>query len=220
MSLRRSIRTYLIDPIQRYVDDRTLRRIIESGSLPFDEIRRAWGNEAYSADVDYLAEVAARVAGCSGPILECGSGVSTLVAAIAAGDRTVWSLEQDAGWFDLVSRRLARIGIRNVRITHAPLKDYGGFVWYDIANLPDAFDLVLCDGPAVFECWEPSIEAQWRVGLLPVMKAMGISVRAILLDDASSDSRAPNLIERWTDLGFTHRMIGSERDMAIFEVRR
>jgi hypothetical protein len=44
------------------------------------EIREAWGNVDYSADVAFLAEAVERVRGVGdGAVLECGSGLSTIL---------------------------------------------------------------------------------------------------------------------------------------------
>lgn len=216
-SLKRAVRQAVLDPLERRVKDRRLRqavRAFRSNHAPdrnfIEQFRRAWGNESFSADVTYVSEVVSRVGKCSAPILECGSGLTTLAAALVGEKRDVrvWSLEQDEDWVDFVSQRLKKNNIRNVEIRYAPLKDYGDFVWYDVENLdlPEYFELVVCDGPAVFEHWGDS-QYLWRYGVLPVLEKRGISVGEILLDDAT-EPRAENLLNRWRrDFGMNHRMI-------------
>jgi hypothetical protein len=72
-------------------------------------LRRAWGNDGWSADLGCLEEAVTRALRSPGPFLDCGSGISTVVlAAIAARRGTVvWSLEQDETWARLMRRRLA-----------------------------------------------------------------------------------------------------------------
>src|SRR4029453_11055742 len=107
-----------------------------------------------------------------------------------------------------------------VKLSHAPLKDCGGYVWYDIANveLPENFDLVLCDGPAVFEAWGDAYP-QWRYGLLPELTKRRISVKEILFDDAT-EKFAARLLDRWrSEFGMDHRMLRTkDGDYAV--VRR
>ena len=222
--LRRAIRHALLDPLLRRANYRLLERSVRALRASLDPglvepLRHAWGNEAYSADAAYVAEVIARVARCSAPVLECGCGVTTLAAAVAGERRgvTIWSLEQDKEWLDYTARRLSRNRVRNVQLRFAPLKDYGGFVWYDVGglDLPRHFELVLCDGPAVFEVWG-SAHAQWRYGLLPVLGEKHIRLDDVLLDDAT-EPRAANLLLRWRqEFGMDHRMIRSTHgDCAI-----
>jgi uncharacterized protein involved in type VI secretion and phage assembly len=81
-------------------------------------------------------------------------------------------------------------------------------VWYEVEGLelPKHFDLVVCDGPAVFEHWGES-HLLWRYGVLPVLQARGVSVGEVLLDDAS-EPRGQNLLDRWQrDFGMAHRMV-------------
>jgi hypothetical protein len=78
-----------------------------------------------------------------------------------------------------------------------------------------SFDLVLCDGPAVFEHWGVPW-AQWRFGVLPSLSKRGILVRKILLDDAT-EPRAANLLRRWNDeFGMGHRILNTQDgDIAV-----
>lgn len=215
--LKQTVRQTLLDPIQRKVGDWHLKRSVQafrSGrALDRDFIenfRRAWGNEGFSADATYISETVSRIERCNTPILECGSGITTLVAALVGERRnlTIWSLEQDSEWADFVGRRLKENNIRNVELKHTPLRNYGGFVWYDIEKieLPNYFEFVLCDGPAVFDVWGAA-HAQWRYGLLPALAGRGAKVGDILLDDAT-EPRAANLLRRWRqEYGMGHRLI-------------
>lgn len=201
---------------------------LRAGAAPDRELlqtlRRAWGNESFSADVTYLSELAARVVSCRASILECGSGLTTIVAGVLAEKRglTVWSLEQDREWAEHVARALVKNSIRNIELRYTPLCKYADYVWYDIAglDLPKRFDLVLCDGPAVFEHWGPS-HAQWRYGVLPVLASRGTQLGEVLLDDAT-EPRAANLLNRWFDeFGFQHQLIhASDGDCALVSCKR
>lgn len=77
---------------------RAFRSAPEPDRSLIEKFRRAWGNESFSADMAYLSEIVSRVERSTAPILECGSGVTTLVAALIGERRnlTVWSLEQDS----------------------------------------------------------------------------------------------------------------------------
>lgn len=225
-SLKRTVRQGLLDPFQRRVSDRRLRKLIDilRADTPPDRdllerFRRAWGNESFSADVTYVSEVVSHVSRCSAPVLECGSGLTTLVAGLVGEKRnvTVLSLEQDREWADFVTRRLRKNGIHNVELLYTPLREYGGFVWYDVESvaLPEYFELVLCDGPAVFEEWGEA-HAQWRYGVLPVLTSRGVKVDRILLDDAT-EPRAAGLLRRWRqEFGMGHTLTqAADGDCAV-----
>ncbi len=85
-------------------------------------------------------------------IVECGSGVSTVVLARLlcerhAGGRV--ALEHDRHWAALVRDHLRREALDTIaRVLHAPLQ--GEPPWYGLAGLdevPDEVDLLLVDGP-------------------------------------------------------------------------
>jgi hypothetical protein len=226
LGLKSVTRRAIIDPVRRRLHDRDLGRLlndlrkastVQRGTL--EAIRLAWGNESFSADIDYMVEMVSRIEKCRGPILECGSGVTTVVAGVMAGKRNlkVWSLEQDYNWSQFIELRLRKNNIHNVELMHRPLRRYDDFVWYEIDNLtlPMQVDLVLCDGPAVFQEWGKE-EAQWRYGVVPILAKRGATVREILLDDAT-EPRAQNLLQRWRqEFGMESRMIRtSHGDCAV-----
>ena len=173
-------------------------------------MRSAWGNEGWSADLEYLCAVARRMRGVTGPVLECGSGLTTIVMGVLAerlGVR-VLSLEQDPCWAAFVRSRLSRFRISSVRLVESPLKVYDGFLWFDVdeLELPDAFELAVCDGPAIYGQAEP-YQTAWRVGLLPVLRERGVRVQEILLDDAD-DSRSQAVYARWErEHGYTTQIV-------------
>ena len=169
-----------------------------------EEVSRAWGNEAYAADLGFVRQVAARAEG-TGPFLDCGSGASTIVAAALAerhGGR-VWSLEQDAGWHATMRATLDALGLTNVELCLAPLQVYDDFVWFgvDAVSLPDAFSHVFCDGPAVLPgAWPDPFYSSWRAGVVPVLQARRVRFGEIVLDDGD-DPRAPAVCRRWEAAG-------------------
>ncbi len=225
-SVKRISRQAVVNPLHSQVGDWRLRqsvRTFRENPAPthgdIQRFRRAWGNESYSADASYVSEVFSRVRRCVGPILECGSGLTTLVAALAAEARnlTIWSLEQDLEWVDLVKQKLKRHRIRNVVLKHAPLKEYRDYVWYDVSqvDLPSGFECGLWEGPAVGRTWGRAY-APWRYGVLPVLRENGIAVDEILLDDAD-EPRAAGLLASWKkefDMGH-HMLESSDGDCAV-----
>lgn len=142
-------------------------------------IRRAWGNENWSGDVSYLAEVCKAAAATRGPVLECGSGLTTVLLGIYAAQRgvKVVSLEHLEDWERGVNRRLRRFHLPN-RVSHAALQSYGDFDWYALPpDMTSGISLVICDGP-------PGDTRGGRYGLLPVCASHLADGCVILMDDA------------------------------------
>lgn len=169
------------------------------------EIHRVWGDHGWAADVSFLWEVATRAARGPGPFLECGSGLTTVVAGALAGryGAVVWSLEQDEAWHGHMARVVSALRLDNVVLAHAPLRSYGDFAWFDLerGTLPPALGAVFCDGPAVFRSqWPEPHFSNWRSGVVPVLQDLGISFGEILLDDAN-DTRCEQLRRRWEEAG-------------------
>jgi predicted O-methyltransferase YrrM len=89
-------------------------------------------------------------------IVECGSGVSTVVLARLLRERhagALVALEHDRHWARLVQDHLRRETLDTIaRVLHAPLQ--GEPPWYGLAGLaevPDEVDLLVVDGPPACE---------------------------------------------------------------------
>ena len=188
---------------------RAVRRVaaLPEGEVPSRELLAdlltAWSNDGFAADLDYLEEVARRAASVEGPVLECGSGLTTLLLGLLAGRRgfETWSLEHHPEWRARVGSALKEHNVPRARLALAPLKSYGGFSWYDppLAEMPDSFRLVVCDGP-------PGQTPGGRYGLLPVMRERLHAGSLILLDDANRPEEQEAL-RRWSDeYGVTFEM--------------
>ncbi|MCK4783655.1 MAG: hypothetical protein KAV87_07895 [Desulfobacteraceae bacterium] len=158
------------------------------------KLRIAFGNIGFSGDHMYLCEVAKRVGKATGTVLECGSGVSTIIMGILAarhGTKVV-SFEQDETYYGAIQHDLRILRIASVQVYHTPLCNYGSYDWYDIRSLdlPDHFEYVFCDGPAFCR--------GWRSGLVPALKERGIAIGEILCDDAD-DPHAPEMLLQWEE---------------------
>ena len=176
-------------------------------------IRRAWENEGWAADIGFLAEVANRAAIAAGPFLECGSGLTTVIAGALAGTRGTWvySLEQNEEWCREVATLLAALEVEGVTIWHTPLIPQDDFVWFDLRgrDLPSAFSTVFCDGPSVGKSrWSEEQYLNWRSGVVPVLKRLGVRFEEILLDDMD-DARSERLIGRWQAEGLRTTVVNT-----------
>ncbi len=180
------IKSPVRDAVQRYRLGVAIARLVElpRGQLPgaglLEALSRAWGNEGFSANLPFLAEVATQAARAEGPILECGSGLTTIVLGLLAGRRgvPVHTLEQMPDWFAQISAVLQRHRIPGVQLHLTPLIEYGSFEWYELPQVewPSEFRLVVCDGP-------PNLGG--RYGLLPLVGPQLPAGAIVLLDDAT-----------------------------------
>lgn len=183
----------------RYIFRQAMNQLakLPPGEVPSRELlkklRLGWDNQGWDAKLDYFDEIARRVVTTKGPILECGSGLSTLVMGYLAGRRNVelWSLEHNADWYRRVSSAIKRHQVPGANLCLAPLRDYKEFNWYDppLAEMPAKFSLVICDGP-------PDLAHGGRYGLLPVLGDRLESGTVILFDDAREPGQ-PEVLQRW-----------------------
>jgi Methyltransferase domain len=178
--------------LRRRHRNHALRRGLRSlaSGQPWADLVHGWGNEEWSALPEYLEAVASYCRGTSGPILECGSGLTTLVLASLTDE--VYALEHDLRWRETVEAKLSLFGL-SAHVVAAPLRSYGAFDWYDVdvATLP-TFSLVVCDGPPA------ETTKGGRYGLLPVMIDRLADGCTILLDDADRPSEREAL-GRWAE---------------------
>jgi hypothetical protein len=226
-AIRRRIPAVVKAPLRQFVDSlndtkrkRQLRAHVRQlqanaeARLPVSEktlsaCRKAWGNEAWSADLSFVKEVASHSENSAMNFLDCGSGLSTVVAGVltSANGGHIWSLEQDGSWANYMSDLLAFLDVQNVTLIHAPLREFEDFVWYDVRSddLPESFQTIFVDGPAVLpeSCSDP-FYSNWRAGVVPVLKSMNKPFEEIVLDDAS-DHRCEQLMRTWQAAGIdTH----------------
>ena len=192
-------------PVKDALLRRTLARAISKiahladGEIPNRELLalliEGWSNEGFEANIEYLEEVARRTVDAQGNILECGSGVTTLLMGLLCAKRRtqVWSLENSVEWQDRVTKVLNTNAISQAQVCYSPLVEYGDFSWYDppLTKLPQTFSLVICDGP-------PGTTKGGRYGLLPVMRQRFELGTIILLDDAGRPGEI-DLIKHWQE---------------------
>jgi Methyltransferase domain len=179
------------------------------------ELVAAWGNEGFLALEEYILAVIRHARQTTGPILECGSGLSTLFLGVEAERRgtKVWTLEHHPAWAERVRSELRSAGIAAVEFCQAPLRSYGEFAWYDppLERMPADFALIVCDGP-------PGETLGGRYGLLPIMRSRLRSGCVILLDDYErADEQAT--AARWVaETGAALETYGTQKPYALLRL--
>ena len=149
------------------------------------EIFRALKNHwAAPADVLDLAVSLARNA--KGPILEIGSGLSTVLMAAANPDQTVWCIEHDPIYAAKLEAMATIAGVSNVTMVTAGIKDG----WYDLkddlASMPETFAFAFVDGPP-----------RQHGDRMQFFNVFGDRCETILCDDADDKAYASKLTA-WT----------------------
>jgi hypothetical protein len=191
---------------------------IRAGGLPgtqlMERLVRGWGNEAWSADLPLLTAMLEWLPKTSGTIVECGSGLSTLVLATAAraSGRSVFSLEHDSAWAAQLERNLP-VNLRGgVDLCVTPIRNYGEFDWYSLegVRLPTDIGFVVCDGP-------PGRTRGGRYGLGPILTPYLAPGCIVLLDDTHRSSEHDVMLRWCAELGAVVVYQGSTYN--VLEVR-
>jgi hypothetical protein len=191
---------------RRRISDRQLDRAIHRArSQPalrdadILAIERYWANPkpGFVPRLDYLRAVAAGATATEGGILECGSGVTTIILAVV-GERSgckTTTLEHDQRWFDRMEALFARNGLNAVDLRLAPLASFGDNCWYDVRgmNAPPPVSLAVCDGP-------PGALADR--GLLISAGASWLRDEVTILLDDTDRPEERGLIDEWRLQGF------------------
>jgi predicted O-methyltransferase YrrM len=109
----------------------------------YNEVFKYIGNN-YAADPTVLALLVGLVRKCRGPIIETGSGLSSVLMAAVTTDQ-VYSLEHVEHYAAQTVAWATEAGVENVGVCYSPLVDG----WYDLErfDLPAKFALGFCDGP-------------------------------------------------------------------------
>lgn len=130
-------------------------------------------------------------------IVECGSGVSTILLARLLRQRgagTVAAIEHDGDWAALVDDLLRRESLTDIaEVVHAPLE--GDPLWYAAAPLealPAEIDLLVVDGPPAYQ---PGHEHR-RAPALPFFAPRLVDGATVVLDDIARPGEL-GVLARW-----------------------
>jgi len=119
---------------------------IRAGTWTVEDLREArrYDDNNFGASDEVLALAVAYAEKADGPIIEAGSGLTTILMA-AATEHTVYCLEHGEGWAQRLRIMAAEAGVGNIGLCECPIKDG----WYDLEGktLPEHFALGLNDGP-------------------------------------------------------------------------
>lgn len=160
----------------------------------YNEAFKYAGNN-YAADAGVLALVTGLARKCAGPIIETGSGLSSVFMA-AATSQPVYSLEHIDHYAAQTIAWAEEAGVPNVGVCCAPLKDF----WYDMEKfpLPRKFSLGFCDGPPRMYGTRMNFFAEF-----------GRRCSVIVVDDIKTDHIFAGKVHEWAEFnGMTVTILG------------
>lgn len=137
----------------------------------------------WAADAGTLAMCVGIARKCRGPIIETGSGLSSVLMG-AVTEFPVYSLEHEFHWGLRTIAWAEEAGVENVGVCNAPLVDG----WYDIDNLelPAKFAFGFCDGPP-----------RCHGTRLRFFEVFGPRCTVIAVDDFKSDNNFARQVHDW-----------------------
>lgn len=183
----------LIDPIKAV-------RARREDAADYVDMIDAWGNAQFGASSVMLKGLAEAVRSTGGPVLELGSGLSTLVMAAADPSAEIHCLENSPVFAEHLRIEAAKHGITNIHIHCRPLQGDG---WYNIDDLPALpWRLAVIDGPRK--------EGQTRMA---AFERIDLRDAVVFADDVQRDGGAPAVIDA---LARTHNICVFEDDTRSF----
>jgi len=175
----------------------------------------------WAGSPDFLLTVAdAILSRKPGTVVECSSGVSTLVAARCLqlnNSGHVYSLEHDKSYGEKTEKMLQQYGLEEwATILHAPLIPRNGETpWYDDNALPEnlePIEVLVVDGPP----YDTAPLA--RLPALPRMLPRMAKSAVVILDDAAREAER-EIVRRWRQLApdFSVNYLHHEKGCAVLE---
>lgn len=179
-------------------------------------LRYSWGNSGFSAKAEYIQTRINFSRKANGLILECGSGLSTLLIAPIAKKKGIQmiSLEHNEFWARRVKNQLDKYNLRNSKIYLRPLIQYENFDWYDVANDNDIKDIALCicDAP-------PGKIRGGRKGFLYLLHNKLNTNSVVLVDDTVREEER-SMINEWKGiLDLEVHFKGASENHAILRIK-
>lgn len=170
-----------------------------------------WGNEGWSGLSEYLMACLQHTDKSGGYVLECGSGLSTILMGIIGKPKGVKiiSLENSAKWRKRTGWYLHHFNLNNVSILYSPIADKGNYQWYNIEghSLPEKISLVILDGP-------PGDIKGGRTGFFPECKNLVVRDTVILVDDVERKEEMGMVTDFAKSMDFRYTLTKGEKPFA------
>ena len=178
------------------------------------------GGGGWAATTRPLLAVAAELYRADGPVtvLECGSGTSTVLAALVLRDRGrgghVWALEADPAFAEETRTHLRDQGLTELAtVLDAPLVgvEVSGrrVPWYSLEALPASVrgvGVLVVDGPI------GTVADQARHPALVMLGDRLVDGCLVVLDDTNREDEAA-IVQRWVEEGAAGRQVAKLREV-------
>jgi hypothetical protein len=112
-----------------------------------------WGDPLQQSDERFLRSCLAEAQAAEGPILQCGTSLTTLVLGAICDQseqnkKQLWCLEHDSHWSNLMRSWLTEYQVRSAHVIHSRARMFDNYVWYslDPDRLAKRYSLIICDG--------------------------------------------------------------------------
>jgi len=194
-----SIRKSLLTIHQSYIWPNALQEYkneINANRIPSEKLIKklvyAWGNQGFSAQINYIQTCIDKTLKSEGLIFECGSGLSTILLGLIAKkqNRKMISFEHIDFWAKRIQKELDKNQMDNNIIYSRELKDYGSYAWYNIDGIKcETIGLCICDAP-------PADTKGGRRGFLYLFKDCLLPASIILVDDTIREDEQ-KMIQEW-----------------------
>ncbi len=182
-----------------------IERLHNKLDLPIGSLPSAGG---WTALPDLLLDISDRILSSEiSEVLECGSGISTVVSAQSFKHRfeneegkkgKVFTLEHDLACAEATRKELTRLQLNDyAEVIEAPLTEYTiegeNYIWYSLENKPwKSVDLLFVDGPPVNTCKHARFPA------LPLLKGeLAKNVQVVLDDGVRQEEK--EIAKKWLD---------------------
>lgn len=198
-----------IQEINRIINDP--QNLLNNNNDILQRLVYLWGNEGWSGLSAYLMACLQHANNSSGYILECGSGLSTILMGIIVKSKGVHilSLENSKKWEKRTNWYLKHFNLNNASILYSPIVDRGRYQWYKIEEntFPEKVSLVILDGP-------PGEIKGGRTGFFPECKDLIVKDAIILVDDVERKEEMEMVIEFSASMNFRYNVTDGDKPFA------
>lgn len=213
-----SISTVINKRLKKYLFIQEVNRIkdnpqalIENQNDILQRLVYLWGNEGWSGLSDYLKACLEYTKNSKGCVIECGSGLSTILMGIIAKSNNikVISLENSGKWRKRTNWYLKKFNLDNSSILYSPIVSKGEFQWYSIEekDLPTNVSLVILDGP-------PADIIGGRSGFFKVCKNLLNKDSVVLVDDVVRKPEMDMVIKFSSEMNFSYNISQGDKPFA------
>ncbi len=201
--------------------DEMTRRLIagQTGGDIFERWRQSYFNATWAPAAEFVEACYHVASEAKGPIIECGSGLTTLALAIGAKEsgQTVYAIEHDPGFYATTLNLLETYDLKvNVILSLRPIeesvnvKTQTRHKWYDepiMRPVGAKFAAAVIDGP-------PRALAD-RTAFFPILGGYLAPRCRLMIDDMNDRALAQQMIDHCSALGFETSLFKTSKAFMI-----